>query len=61
MATRAQIEATMRYNKKKYERVSMLVKPEVKSRWKANAESLGVSLTEYMTKCEEYYNGKTRI
>ncbi len=47
----SQKRASMKYNKKNYERIYMYVFPEDKQAWQAEAEAQGISLSEFIKLC----------
>lgn len=47
----AQKKASMKYNKKNYERIYMYVFPEDKKTWQAAADEQKVSLSEFIKRC----------
>lgn len=47
----AQKKASMKYNKKSYERIYMYVFPDDKKEWKAEAEKRGLKLSEFIKMC----------
>lgn len=47
----AQKKASMKYNRKNYERIYMYVLPEDKKAWQSEADRRGVSLSEFVKKC----------
>ncbi len=47
----SQKRASMKYNKKNYERIYIYVFPEDKKAWKAAADSEKISLSEFIRRC----------
>lgn len=47
----AQKKASMKYNKKNYERIYMYVFPQEKEEWQAAAKSEDISLSEFIKRC----------
>ena len=47
----AQKKASMKYNKKNYERIYMYVFPGDKKAWQSEADKKGVSLSEFIKRC----------
>ena len=47
----AQKKASMKYNKKNYERIYMYVFPEDKKAWQEEATSRGLRLSEFIKMC----------
>lgn len=47
----AQKNASRKYNEKNYKRINMYLTPEDKEKWKKEAESLGMSLSEFIKNC----------
>ena len=47
----AQKKASMKYNKKNYERIYMYVFPEDKKAWQDEAVSRGLNLSEFIKMC----------
>ncbi len=47
----AQKKASMKYNKKNYERIYMYVFPEDKKAWQSEADRQGISLSEFIKRC----------
>lgn len=57
MATKAQIRANNKYRDKAYDRIEITVPKGDRDRWKAVAESKGMSLTAYILALMEADNG----
>lgn len=47
----SQKKASMKYNKKNYERIYMYVFPQEKEEWQAAAKSKDISLSEFIKQC----------
>ena len=47
----SQKRASMKYNKKNYERIYMYVFPQEKEEWQAAAKSEDISLSEFIKRC----------
>jgi predicted HicB family RNase H-like nuclease len=47
----AQKKASMKYNKKNYERIYMYVFPQEKEEWQAAAKNEDISLSEFIKRC----------
>ena len=47
----SQKKASMKYNKKNYERIYMYVFPEDKKAWQSEADRQGISLSEFVKRC----------
>lgn len=47
----SQKKASMKYNKKNYERIYMYVFPQEKEEWQSAAKSKDISLSEFIKQC----------
>lgn len=47
----AQKRASRKYNENNYKRINMYLAPEDKERWQKEADSQGVSLSEFIKQC----------
>jgi len=58
----SQKRASMKYNKKNYERIYMYVFPEEKKAWQESADRENISLSEFIKRCvnEKIYHDKGR-